>query len=175
MKLVDVDVEELKNDEEKHDLKNRYIKPFLKRCQEIMTKREEILKSLREVVTQTKIEDYKVSLEETGDENGENFLLKMQKPEAKDEKFNFVIGVTLQDDNILTFQTAFFESEIGLQIVSETSLKSEFQELVEKTLRHFHSFQNLSNNEPSEHSHEIDCQKIISAHTEVKNMNDFTF
>ena len=50
----------------------------------------------------------------------------MERKNTEDDKFNFMIGVSLDQENILNFRTAFFESEIGVQIVSPTSLKAEF-------------------------------------------------
>lgn len=50
--LIDIDVNELKTDEKKHDVKRRYIQPFLKHCSEIITKRDEILKELRKIIAE---------------------------------------------------------------------------------------------------------------------------
>lgn len=105
---------ELKADEQKHDVKGRYIKPFLKHCSEIITKREEILRELRKIIAEVKVNDYVITLEESQEKSQENFYLKMVRKNIDDDKFNFMIGVTLDQDNILNFQTAFFESELGV-------------------------------------------------------------
>lgn len=67
----------------------------MKHCSEIVTKREEILKELREIVSSVVVPDYKVVLEESSENSQENFILKMERKNSDDDKFNFMIGVTL--------------------------------------------------------------------------------
>lgn len=103
LQLVDIDVSELKTNEQKHDIKKRYLEPFLQHCSEIITKRDVILKELRDIISNVKVENYKVTLEESSENSSENFVLKMEKEKSDDDKFNFMIGVTLDDENILNF------------------------------------------------------------------------
>lgn len=80
------------------------------------------MNTLRDILLKVKLDDYDVKMQEISEKSLENFVLKMEKKDSDDDSYNFMVGITLDDDNVLNFETAFFESEIGVQVVSKTSL-----------------------------------------------------
>lgn len=46
--------------------------------------------------------------------------------EKDDERFNFTVVLSIDDNQVLHFETSFFDSEFAVSVATKTSLKTEF-------------------------------------------------
>lgn len=126
LSLIDIDLEELKTQPQKHNIGGRYIEPFLIHCSELLSDSEEIRKEVTKILKELKIPDFKISLEDKEISGTKYILMKLTGEGSKSGK-EFTMGLNLTDKNVLLFETAFFDSEFGVKIPSKTSLKNELE------------------------------------------------
>lgn len=175
IKLINIESQNLQKDQA-HALNGQFT-PFLKHCEQLLVDREQIIAEIQKIIENSSIQGYEIRPEELDEQDKEQILIRFTKKEDNESRYNFVVGVVLDEKRVLNFKTAFFDQESQTKVITPTSLRTDFEETLQKIKDHFALNQEFSSNdtESGNIDHSITCEQIINAFDSVKQFKIFTF
>ena len=86
----------------------------------------------------------------------------------EDKPVVFDIQIEITEQNMLKFETPFFNSEFEVKVITKTALKTELNSMLDQISDHFYQVRRLSSVTTEEEGKIIDCKQIIDVFEKVK-------